>query len=441
MIIILLISLILLVIGLYFKLYANKNNQDIYKLETSLNLLKDYLERLERGVRDDLGGNRKENQVYAQQMRQEILQLIKSLEEGLLARMNDIANLQKNQLDIFSHQLTALTTINEEKLENMRKTIEERIRNLQQENSQKLEQMRLVVDEKLHNTLERRLGESFKLVSERLELVQQGLGQMQALATGVGDLKRVLVNVKTRGVWGEVQLGLILEQILTPEQFQKNVMTKKGSSERVDFAIKLPGKDGEFVWLPIDAKFPKEDYEKLIQAQEVLDVGLIEEAGKAIETRIKLEAKSIRDKYIQPPNTVDFAILFLPIEGLFAEVLRRPGLCDFLQREYRVAVSGPTTIAAFLNSLQMGFRTLAIEKRSSEVWQLLAAVKLEFEKFGDILDKTHKKIKEVSDTIENASRKSRTIQRKLKDVQALPQAEGEVLGVGVGSEPDNEDVA
>lgn len=345
--------------------------------------------------------------------RQELSNVINNFQNSILSR-----------LDSFRNDLSTLSLRNEERLEKMRQTIDEKLKDLQKDNSDKLEQMRAVVDEKLHATLERRLGESFKLVSQRLELVQQGLGQMQSLAVGVGDLKKVLTNIKTRGTWGEIQLGNLLEQILSPEQFERNVTVKKKTNERVDFAVKLPGRGSEPVWLPIDAKFPKEDYERLVQAQEDANLILVEEASKALENRMKLEARSIKEKYIDPPNTVDFAIMFLPTEGLFAEVLRRPGLTDFLQREYRVAVTGPTTIAAFLSTLNMGFRTLAIEKHSSQVWQLLAAVKLEFEKFGDLLDKTNKKLKEATNTIESATRKSRTIERKLRDVQDVSLSSG-----------------
>lgn len=283
--------------------------------------------------------------------------------------------------------------------------------------------MRATVDEKLHATLEKRLGESFKLVSDRLELVHKGLGEMQTLASGVGDLKKVLTNVKTRGTWGEVQLGNLLDQMLTKDQYSKNVATKKGSRDHVEFALKLPGKDDKNVWLPMDAKFPMEDYQKLIESQEQANVQMMEDIGKALEDKIKLQAKHIKDKYLDPPNTTDFGIMFLPIEGLYAEVLRRPGLSEFIQRECRVIVTGPTTSAAILNSLQMGFRTLAIEKRAGEVWNLLGAVKTEFGAFGDLLDKTHKQLQAASNTIEGAARKTRTIERKLKDVQELPKPE------------------
>ncbi|MDF2592716.1 MAG: recombination protein RmuC [Clostridia bacterium] len=343
------------------------------------------------------------------------------IERSLLSQLMEISNLQQNQLDNYAKQIMMLTQSNESRLEKMRETVEVSISRLQEDNSKKLDQMRATVDEKLHATLEQRLGESFKLVSDRLEMVHKGLGEMQSLASGVGDLKKVLSNVKTRGTWGEIQLGNILEQVLTPEQYDKNVAVKKNSSERVEFAVKLPGKNDndECVWLPIDAKFPQEDYQRLLEALEQANPQAAEEAGKALELRIKSCAKDIRDKYIDPPNSTDFAILFLPIESLYAEVLRRPGLCEALQMQYRVVIAGPSTLIALLNSLQMGFRTLAIEKRSSEVWGLLGAVKTEFAKFTDILDKTQKKLQEAGNTIESAARKSRNIQRKLKNVQEL----------------------
>ncbi|MDF2531005.1 MAG: recombination protein RmuC [Clostridia bacterium] len=344
------------------------------------------------------------------------------IERSLLSQLMEISNLQQNQLDNYAKQIMLLSQSNENRLEKMRETVEISISRLQEDNSKKLDQMRATVDEKLHATLEQRLGESFKLVSDRLEMVHKGLGEMQSLASGVGDLKKVLSNVKTRGTWGEIQLGNILEQVLTPEQYEKNVAVKKGSGERVEFAVKLPGRsdiDEDCVWLPIDAKFPQEDYQRLLEALEQANPQGAEEAAKALESRIKACAKDIRDKYIDPPNSTDFGIMFLPIEGLYAEVLRRPGLCEALQLQFRVVVAGPSTLTALLNSLQMGFRTLAIEKRSSEVWSLLGAVKTEFAKFADILDKTQKKLQEASNTIETAARKSRNIQRKLKNVQEL----------------------
>jgi DNA recombination protein RmuC len=338
--------------------------------------------------------------------------------------------MQKDQLDSFSKQLLEMTKLNEEKLETMRNTVETQLRTLQEDNNRRLEQMRAVVDEKLQSTLEKRLADSFRQVSERLEQVYKGLGEMRSLATGVGDLKKVLTNVKTRGTWGEIRLSHILEQILTPDQYEVNVATKKASSERVEFAIKLPGQGShaeKTVWLPIDSKFPQEDYQRLLDAQEAADKVQAEKSVKNLETRVKAEAKAIREKYIDPPNTTDFGIMFLPVEGLYAEVLRRPGLCDSLQRDYRIVVTGPTTLAALLNSLQMGFRTLAIEKRSSEVWELLGAVKTQFSKFGEVLAKTKKKLQEASNTIDQAEVRTRVISRKLSKVQELPQADSTKL--------------
>ena len=325
-----------------------------------------------------------------------------------------------------SNQIISLTQINEQKLEKVRDAVQSGLKSMQDDNSQKLEKMRETVDEKLHSTLEKRLGESFQMVSDRLEKVHQGLGEMQTLASGVGDLKKVLMNVKTRGTWGEVQLANLLDQLLTPGQYAKNIATKKGSRDPVEFAIKLPGQDGHCVYLPIDAKFPLEDYQRLIDAQELANIPLIEELSKAIEARIKLEARNIREKYIDPPNTTDFAILFLPIEGLYAEVLRRPGFFEQVQRDFRVTITGPTTISALLNSLQMGFRTLAVEKRASEVWSLLGTVKNEFGKFGDILKKTQDRLRQASEEIESAEKKSRTIISKLGKVQELPGSPSEV---------------
>ena len=331
--------------------------------------------------------------------------------------------MQKDQLDSFSKQLVDMTRLHEEKFEALRHSVESRLRDLQQDNSHKLEQMRATVDEKLHDTLEKRLGESFRQVGDRLEQVYKGLGEMRNLAVGVGDLKKVLTNVKTRGTWGEIRLGAILEQILTPDQYDVNVATRKNGAERVEYAIRLPGPGddrSEVVWLPIDAKFPQEDYQRLVDAQEAAEKEQAEKSIHCLEARIKTEAKFIREKYIDPPHTTDFGILFLPVEGLYAEVLRRPGLCDFLQREYRVVVAGPTTLAALLNSLQMGFRTLAVEKRSSEVWQLLGMVKTEFGKFGDVLARTKKKLQEASNTIDSAQVRTRVISRKLEKVQEIP---------------------
>lgn len=334
---------------------------------------------------------------------------------------------QARGLEGFSGQLLKLTEMNDQKLERVRDVVDRNLRSMQEDNNQKLEKIRETVDEKLHSTLEKRLNQSFQLVSDRLEKVHQGLGEMQNLASGVGDLKKILSNVKIRGTLGENQLANLLEQTLTPDQYERNVRTKKDSNDPVEFAVKFSPKGTEMVYLPIDAKFPVEDYERLQNAQEAADIVALEAAGKALENRIKLEAKKIRDKYVDPPYTTDFAIMFLPTEGLFAEIIRRPGLFELLQREFKVTVAGPTTISAILNSFQMGFRTLAVEKRASEVWSLLGAVKTEFGNFGAILEKTQKKLQEASNTIDDAARKSRTIEKKLKNVQDLPSAKPENL--------------
>ncbi len=323
-----------------------------------------------------------------------------------------------------STQIASVAGLQNQQFETLRSTVGQGLEKIRIENADKLEQMRRTVDEKLHATLEQRLSESFKQVSERLELVHKGLGEMQSLAAGVGDLKKVLSNVKNRGVMGEVQLAALLEQILTPEQYETNVATKPDSRDRVEFAIKLPGRDSESpVWLPLDAKFPTEDYQRLQEAQDAADPVAVEAAAKALEARIRLEAKTIAEKYLAPPATTDFGLLYLPFEGLYAEVLRRPGLFEALQRDYRVTICGPTTLSALLNSLQMGFRTLAIEKRSSEVWQVLGAVKSEFGRFGEVLANTKRQLQTVANSIDAAETRTRQIERKLKDVEALPGAE------------------
>jgi len=398
-------------------------------------------EGIEHMVREEFARSRQESAGNARQSREEIGRILKFASDSQLKQMSEVAGMQKDQLDSFSKQLLALTKLNEDKLESLRKTIEAQLRAIQEDNSRKLEQMRAVVDEKLQSTLEKRLGDSFKQVSERLEQVYKGLGEMRNLATGVGDLKKVLTNVKTRGTWGEIQLSHILEQILTPDQYEVNVATKKSSTERVEFAIKLPGQDShkdKIVWLPIDSKFPQEDYQRLLDAQEAADKDQAEKSVKSLENRVKAEAKAIREKYIDPPHTTDFGIMFLPVEGLYAEVLRRPGLCDSLQRDFRIVVTGPTTLAALLNSLQMGFRTLAIEKRSSEVWELLGAVKTQFGKFGDVLAKTKKKLQEASNTIDQAEVRSRVITRKLSKVQELPPADSVKLITPAENDDDDE---
>jgi DNA recombination protein RmuC len=336
-------------------------------------------------------------------------------------------------------QLKELTADNEKRLGEVRTTLETKLGAIQQDNATKLEQMRATVDEKLQSTFETHLGQSFKLVSERLEAVQRGLGEMQSLASGVGDLKRVLSNVKTRGILGEMQLGALLDQMLTPEQYASNVATVPGSDERVEFAIKLPGGDRDSqVWLPIDAKFPREDYERLLDAQQLADAEGVERAANMLERRIRDEAKTIRSKYIAVPHTTDFAILFLPTEGLYAEIIRRPGLFESLQREQRVTIAGPTTLSALLNSLQMGFRTLAIQQRSSEVWQLLGAVKNEFGKFGDVLKTVRKKLDEAGKHLDTTTTRTRAIERKLRDVELLPGEQTQQL---LGDSAANEDEA
>ena len=337
------------------------------------------------------------------------------------------AELQQRFGESLGQRMNELIQRNEQRIGEMRITLESQLKSLQSDNAQKLEQMRMTVDEKLQTTLETRLGESFRLVSERLEAVQRGLGEMQQLATGVGDLKRVLTGVKDRGTFGEVQLGALLEQVLTREQYEGNVATLPGAAERVEYALRLPGgADGGTIWLPIDAKFPREDYDRLLDAHERADAGGMHEHGQALERRIRDEAKKIRGKYVGPPHTTDFALLFVPTEGLYAELIRRPGLFDVLQREHRVTLVGPTTLLALLNALQMGFRTLAIEKRSSEVWQTLSAVKSEFGKFAGILEKAEKQITTVGKSLSEASRKTRTIERNLRNVESI---EGPVLPV------------
>ncbi|MET3653373.1 DNA recombination protein RmuC [Dyella japonica] len=356
--------------------------------------------------------------------------------EALQLRLTEDARRSREELTLalnrFGEQqqqrLAALTAENEKRLNEVRATLETKLKAIQDDNAARLEQMRATVDEKLQNTLETRLGQSFALVSERLEQVQRGLGEMQNLAIGVGDLKRVLTNVKTRGILGEVQLGALLDQLLTNDQYDSNVVTVPGSNDRVEFAVRMPGA-GEHaqLYLPIDAKFPVEDYQRLLDAQEAADADAAALAGRALEVRVREEAKRIRSKYVAPPHTTDFAVLFLPTEGLYAEVIRRPGLFESLQRDHHVTVAGPTTLTALLNSLQMGFRTLAIAQRSSEVWTLLGAVKTEFGKFGAVLDKTRKKLNEASNVIDQASVRTRAIERKLRGVETLNGDEAQQL--------------
>ncbi|MEW6652790.1 MAG: DNA recombination protein RmuC [Bacteroidota bacterium] len=424
-IVILVLTVILIAIIIVFMLL----NKKISVLASSGNNQDEFM-RLDKSFRDEIARSKGESASNAKEQREELNKSILNLGYQITNTIGEMSKRQKDQLDIFSAQINTLTQSNEQKLDKLQEKVETQLREIQDKNERKLEEMRNTVDEKLHSTLEKRLGESFKLVSERLEAVREGLGEMRNLAVGVGDLKKVLTNVKTRGTWGEIQLENLIEQILSRDQYDKNVATKKGSSERVEFAIKMPGrsenKDGA-CWLPIDAKFPMEDYQRLLAAQELGDVNAIEEASKALEVRIRFEAKSIFDKYIDPPNTTDVAIIFLPVEGLFAEVLRRPGLFEKLQNDFKVIIAGPTNLTAILNSLQMGFRTLAIEKRSSEVWSLLGAVKTEFGKFGDVLEKTQKKLQEASNTIDDASKRTRAIERKLKDVETNSTSDQKLL--------------
>lgn len=431
------VTLVLLVVLLLRRPAPDRSGDLLLKLE----LVKDGMDQFDRTLREEFSRSRDAADLSARQEREELLNGLRALADSLQTRIAENAGLQRSQLDSFAAQLAALTGSNEAKLETVRESVERRLTSLQDDNSQQLERMRMTVDEKLHATLERRLGESFRLVSDRLEQVQIGLGEMKSLATGVGDLKRVLTNIKTRGTWGEVQLGALLQQILSPEQYATNVATRPGSNERVEFAVKLPGREDHQrnpVWLPIDAKFPQDDYQRLVEAQEQANPQMVEESAKQLELRIRLEAKAIHDKYIDPPHTTDFGILFLPTEGLYAEVLRRPGLADGLQRDLKILVTGPTTLAALLNSLQMGFRTLAIERRSGEVWSLLGEVKNEFGKFGDVLEKTQKKLQEATNSIEDAGKRTRKIERKLRQVEELPLAEKPGALTGGSSTGDEE---
>jgi len=381
-------------------------------------------ERTERELRTQI-------QASEQSTRRELNSNFSQFQQLLATQLSSVASLQNNQIDTLNQQLLNLNRGNAQHMTEIRSTLETKIRDLQTDNGMRLEEMRRTVDEKLHATLEHRLGESFKLVSDRLEKVHQGLGEMQQLAIGVGDLKRVLSNVKTRGSWGEVQLEMLLEQMLTIDQYAKNVETVPGTGERVEFALKLPGQQERDVpvWMPIDAKFPREQYERLVEAAERGDADGVALAGRELERAVRLEAKTISEKYLSPPLTTDFAILFLPTEGLYAEVLRRPGLADELQRTCRVSIAGPSTFSALLNSLQMGFRTVALERRSSEVWQVLGAVKTEFGKFGDILSVTRTTLEKAAKNIEQAETRSRQMARKLKSVEALPsEAAQRLLG-------------
>lgn len=432
---VLLLGLLALILVLLFLIWARQKAQGVPPELLQSN------ERLERELRDELGrsgsSTRQELVQGLAQFQQLLTQGLQGSNQSLAAQAlaareaqdaaaqrsaHNLTESMQRLADGMREQLQAMSTANDQRLAELRQTVEQRLTSIQQDNEKKLEQMRATVDEKLHATLEQRLGESFKQVAERLEQVHKGLGEMQNLARDVGSLNRVLTNVKTRGVFGEVQLAGLLDQVFTPEQYASNVATLPGSNERVEFAISLPGQrdDGKPLWLPIDAKFPREDYERLLDAQERADAPAAESAGKAIENRLRLEAKTIREKYIGPPHTTDFGILFVPTEGLYAEALRRPGLMEGLQREHKVMLCGPTTLLATLTSLQMGFRTLALEKRSAEVWEVLGAVKTEFGKFGDVLAKAKKKLEEAGNTLDAAEVRTRAMTRKLKGVEALP---------------------
>ncbi len=394
-------------------------------------------ERLERELRREVAES-------SRSARQELAHSLASFQESLVKQGAEATRTQNAQIDAFGQQLAlmqkglgdtlaqqlqALSESNARRIAEVRGTLESQLALLQQTNAAKLDDMRRTVDEKLQSTLETRLSESFRQVAERLEQVHHGLGQMQSLAQGVGDLQRVLTNVKTRGMFGEVQLEALLEQVLTPEQYGKQVETRPGSRQRVDFAVRFPGRqeDGQPVWLPIDAKFPREDYERLLDAHDRADATGVDNASRALETRIRTEAKSIGEAYLCPPHTTDFAILFLPVESLYAEVLRRPGLMDVLQREYRVTLAGPTTLLAMLNSLHMGFRTLALEQQASEVWKVLGAVKTEFERYGDWVARIRDQVQKAADTLDKADTRTRQMRRALKGVEALPEAQAQAL--------------
>ena len=377
---------------------SGNNDATALALQQSLQSVHEKLERIERELRTEIAESSRGG-------RQELTQNLALFQQS---QVQQLTLMQKSIVDTLNQQL----------------------QQLQKSNADKLDEMRRTVDEKLQTTLEKRLSESFKQVAERLEQVHNGLGQMQKLADGVGSLQRVLTNVKTRGMFGEVQLEALLEQVLTIEQYAKQVETKPRSNQRVDFAIRFPGRggdDGEPVWLPVDAKFPREDYERLLDAQDRADAPAAEAAAKALEARIRTEAKSIAESYLAPPHTTDFAILFLPAEGLYAEVLRRPGLMDSLQRDYRVTLAGPTTLLAMLNSLHMGFRTLALEQQASEVWKVLGAVKTEFERYVDWVEKVREQVQKAADTLDRADTRSRQMRRALKNVEALPEGEAQAL--------------
>ena len=432
LILVLLLTNVLLLVWLVVRKPADFSGQRNAELLAGLAAGNDKLEReLRREVSDTSRSGRQELAAtfatFQQTLVQQSAEATRTQNTQIDAFAQQLGLLQKTLSDTLSTQLQSVSESNARRMVEVRETLEKQLAQLQQTNSAKLDEMRRTVDEKLHNTLETRLGQSFKQVADRLEQVHRGLGEMQTLAQGVGDLKHLLTNVKTRGIFGEAQLAALLEQVFTIDQYAAQVVTRRGGKNPVDFAIKLPGRSesGEPLWLPIDAKFPSDDYERLLDAQGRADGPGAEIAGKALELRIRLEAKSICEKYIEPPYTTDFAILFLPTEGLYAEVLRRPGLIECLQRDHRITLAGPTTLLAMLNSLQMGFRTLALEKRSSEVWQVLGAVKTEFGKFGDVLARVKSQTETVLSTLSSAEQRSRVMGKALRTVEALPDADAQ----------------
>jgi DNA recombination protein RmuC len=443
MIIILLsIIILLLVVNIVLTLIKRKP-EDLNDLKEKFVQMDVTISKVDPLIRDEFGRNREESQRSFKENREELNQSFKLLGDTLTKTVAELSNTQKGQFELFSNRQEQIRKDSEANLKEIRETVEKKLQTLQEENSKKLEEMRKVVDEKLQETVEKRFNESFKLINERLEQVHKGLGEMQSLASGVGDLKKVLTNVKTRGNLGEIQLGAILEQILSPEQYEQNAVVRENSSERVEYVIKLPGKnnDDKSLLLPVDSKFPNEDYQRLLDVYEnTTDISSRdrETVAKQFENSVKKSAKDIRDKYINPPVTTDFAILFVPTEGLYAEILRRTGLFETLQRDYKITVVGPTNFVAFLSSLQMGFKTLAIEKRSSEVWEVLGAVKTQFSSFGDILEKTKKKLEQATNVIDQAGVRSRAIERKLRTVQELPNEQTvEMLGEAIEIEEDS----
>ena len=384
----------------------------------------------EQAVRSELRDGREEAAKRSHELREEVSGSLDKTAQTLSTTVGQLGNVQKQQLESVTTQVQALVETNQQRLEGLRATISEQLGEMREANEKKLEEMRRTVDEKLQGTLEKRLGESFQHVREQLDAVHKGLGQMQSLAAGVGDLKNVLTNVKARGTWAEYQLEAILEQVLTPEQFDRNVATHENSSERVEFAIRLPGRSddpNDCVWLPIDSKFPQEDYIRLTEASKSADAEAVAQSTRELMRSVTQSAKTIAEKYLNPPHTTDFAVLYLPTEGLYAEVLRQPGMVSQLQQDYRVVVSGPTTIAALLNSLRLGFRSLAIEQQASEVWQVLAAVKTEFGKFGEVLDKVKKQLATASNTIDQTQTRTRAMARRLRKVEQLPSGESDEL--------------